>query len=426
MTNRIAVVGVTDPLPPAAAKAVESATLLMGARRHLDSVLGSGVFRSAGPGRVHGRAVGSRHLVLGADGVNLDAALDVVHDALASMGRVCVLASGDPGFFGIVRSLAERFGSSTLDVHPAPSSVSLAFARLGLPWDDALVVSAHGRSLAEAAAVAASSSAMIAGPNAAKVAVLTSTDAPPEALGRALIAAGMMADRVVVASRLGCVDETIEELTLEDLAAGQFDPLSIVVLLRGEGVAPSPSLAWARSPHAYLHRAGMITKSEVRAVVLARLELPAAGVLWDIGAGSGSVGIEASILSAGLQVVAVERDRNACGQIRVNAAAAGISVQVVQGEAPDVFDSLPQPDRIFVGGGGINVLDAALARLHPDGRLVATYAGLDRAAQAYERLGSMAQVAISHAEPLGESMRLVAADPVFVCSGPAKERGLER
>lgn len=410
MNGRIVVLGVTDPLSPAAAKALESAALLVGARRHLESVLGSGAFRNTALGK--GGSV--RQLVLGADGVNLEAALNAIQDALdVDAGRVCVLASGDPGFFGIVRSLAERFGPSMLDVHPAPSSVALVFARLGLPWDDAHVVSAHGRSLGEAVAFVASAAV----PNVAKVAVLTAPDAPPEALGVALIAAGTEVDRVIVGSRLGGADETIEEFTLEELAAGQFDPISVVVLLRGSGIAPHSTLAWGRPEHAYMHRAGMITKSEVRAVVLARLELPAAGVLWDIGAGSGSVGIEAAGLSAGLHVVAVERESAACEQIRSNAAVVGVSVHVVHGEAPGVLDSLPQPDRIFVGGGGIEVLDAALARLHPDGRLVATYAALDRAVQAYYRLGSMSQVAISHVEPLGDSVRLVAADPVFVCSG---------
>jgi precorrin-6Y C5,15-methyltransferase (decarboxylating) len=388
--ERIIVVGFSEPLPPAAAKDLWETDLVVGSARLLDAV--------GTPGR---------RLVLGAGGAGLAEALDAI---AAEPGRVGVLASGDPGFFGVVRALAERFGPAALDVHPAPSSVSVAFARLGLPWDDALVASTLGRPLEEAAALAA---------GAAKAAVLCGAGTPPEALGRALLDAGARFDRVAVASRLGSPDERVEEMTLPALAAGRFEPASVVVLVRGDGVAEAPVLAWGRPSRAYLHRGGMITKSEVRAVVLARLELPAAGVLWDVGAGSGSVGIEAAALVAGLRVLAIERDPAACDRMRANAGAASVAVEVVCGDAPAAFDSLPAPDRVFVGGGGLAALDAALERLRPGGRVVATYAALDRAAEAWRRLGHLVQVSISRAEPLGPagSPRLVAADPVFVCWG---------
>lgn len=392
MPEAILVVGVTDPLPTAAAKALAEADLVVGSERLLRLV---GFER---PGAV----------VLGAGGASLAEALDAV---AACAGRVCVLASGDPGFFGIVRALAERFGSDALEVHPAPSSVSLAFARLGLPWDDALVVSTLGRPLEEAAVVAAGG---------AKVAVLCCPGAPPEAVGRALLDAGATFDRVAVCSRLGSEGERVDRLSLGALAAGRFEPASVVVLVKGDGVATVPVLAWGRPSRAYLHRGGMITKSEVRALVLARLELPAGGVLWDLGAGSGSVGIEAAGLVPALRVVAVERDAAACTRIRHNAGAAGVALEVVEGEAPAVLEGLPRPDRVFVGGGGLAVLDAALARLAPDGRLVATYAALDRAAEAWRRLGEMVQVSLSRAQPLAGAVRLVAADPVFVCWGPTE------
>jgi precorrin-6B C5,15-methyltransferase / cobalt-precorrin-6B C5,C15-methyltransferase len=390
--ERITVVGFTEAPLPAAAKALSEADLVVGSLRLLDAIGTAG-----------------RRLVLGAGGVGLAEALDAI---AAEPGRVGVLASGDPGFFGIVRALAERFGPATLDVHPAPSSVSLAFARLGLPWDDALVASTLGRPLEEAAALAA---------GAAKAAVLCGAGSPPEALGRALLDAGARFDRVAVATRLGSADEWVEEMTLPALAAGRFEPASVVVLVRGDGVAAAPVLVWGRPSRVYLHRGGMITKSEVRSVVLARLELPAAGVLWDVGAGSGSVGIEAAALVAGLRVFAIERDPAACTRIRANAGAAGVAVEVIAGEVPPALADLPDPDRVFVGGGGLAALDAAVERLRPGGRVVATYAALDRAAEAWRRLGNMVQVSISRAELLGPggSPRLVAADPVFVCWGPS-------
>jgi precorrin-6Y C5,15-methyltransferase (decarboxylating) len=394
--ERITIVGVTDPLGPATAKALSEADLVVGSQRLLDAV------------GTTGAASRLRGLVLGTGGASLSETLDAV---AAEGGRVCVLASGDPGFFGITRALAARFGPAALEVHPAPSSVSLAFARLGLPWDDALVASTLGRGLDGAATLAA---------GAAKVAVLCAAGTPPEALGRALLDRGARFDRVAVASRLGTAAERVEEMTLAALAAGRFDPASVVVLVRGDGVAASPVLVWGRPARAYLHRAGMITKSEVRAVVLARLELPAEGVLWDVGAGSGSVAVEAAGLLPALRVFAVERDPVAGERIRANAGAAGVAVEVVSGEAPAALDGLPRPDRVFVGGGGLGVLDAVLARLAPGGRVVATYAALDRAAEGWRRLGEMVQVSISRAAPLAGAVRLVAADPVFVCWGPPR------
>src|SRR5436309_13146118 len=146
----------------------------------------------------------------------------------------------------------------------------------------------------------------------------------------------------------------------------------------------------------------MITKAEVRAVVLSKLQLPATGVLWDVGAGSGSVAVECAAVAPGLDVYAVERD---AAELAANAVATGI--HVVEGEAPAAFSALPDPDRIFVGGGGLDVLDAALRRLGPAGRVVATFAALDRAAAAAFRLGHLAQVSLARGSRLPDgSFRL--------------------
>lgn len=367
--------------------AIEAAPLVVGAPRHL---------RTLTP--------------IGARTLPIDGPLADVLDALErERGGVCVLASGDPGFFGIARVLAERFGPDRLDVHPAPSSVSLAFARLGLPWDDAAVISAHGRPLAEAARRAVRH---------AKAAVLVAPDAPPEALGRELCALGPPHRRAAVCTRLGEPDERVDVLTVEELAAGSFDPMSVVVLLDGDGVAEAPTLEWGRSEERFAARDGLVTKAEVRAVVLGKLALPPAGVVWDVGAGSGSVAIEIAALAPGVRVMAVERGGEDVRRIEANASAHGVTVDVVHGEAPGALDALPEPDRAFVGGGGIAVLDAVLARLSPDGRVVATFAALDRAAAAYQRLGNLAEVSIARGRPLAGGVRLQAENPVFVVWGP--------
>ncbi|MDQ2727686.1 MAG: precorrin-6y C5,15-methyltransferase (decarboxylating) subunit CbiE, partial [Actinomycetota bacterium] len=202
----------------AATTALHAADVVIGARRHLDAL------PSSTPGqRVAYSSIGEL--------------LDLVGASLGGPRSVCVLASGDPGFFGVVRILVARFGCA-VSVHPAPSSVSLAFARAGLPWDDAMVVSAHGRSLKAGLA------AVVAAP---KVAVLTGPDTPPEAIGRAL---GAGAERDVwVCSRLGEAGETVVRTDIAGLAAGRFDPLSVVVVTRrpSGGTAPA-TVTWASAP----------------------------------------------------------------------------------------------------------------------------------------------------------------------------------
>ncbi len=380
-----------EPVGKAAGRALEGADLVVGGRHQLDAC----------------RPLAARTLAI-------EGGLGPVLDAVeAEPGRVCVLASGDPGFFGVVRALAERLGPERLEVHPAPSSVALAFARLGLPWDDATVVSAHGRPLAEAAAVAA---------GAAKVAVLVSPDSPPEALGRALLERGAGPRRVAVCARLGEPGERVDETDLEGLAAGTWEQRSVVVLVeRAAAVAPAPVLAWGRPEAAFASRGGMVTKGEVRAVALGKLALPATGVLWDVGAGSGSVAVEAAALAPGLLVVAVERRADDAGRIRANAERHGVAVEVVEGEAPAALANLPDPDRAFVGGGGLAVLDAVLARLRPGGRVVATFAAVDRAAAGADRLGNLVQVSVHRGVPVGGSTRLQAENPVFVAWGPGAD-----
>lgn len=339
----------------------------------------------------------------------LDELVELCIDRAAGGQRVCVLASGDPGFFGIVRILAARLGSDALQVHPAPPAVSLAFARAGVPWDDAVVATCHGRPI-EAAV-----QAVLDHP---KVAVLVSRDDPPQALGRALLDLGCPDRRVWVCSNLGAPEEAVERTDLAGLAAGCFDPLSVVVLVApGAEVAPTAGTGWGADEATFEHRAGLITKGEVRAVVLGKLALPGTGVLWDVGAGSGSVGVEAAWLAPGLQVFAVEREPDACEQIRRNAR--GTTVRVVEGSAPEALADLPDPDRAFVGGGGTHVLDAVLERARPGATVVATYAMVDAALAAAERLGSLVQVQLSRGVPIGPDgrLRLAAENPVFVVWG---------
>ena len=327
----VTVIGVADErldlLSPEARQALVEAEVVVGGRRQL-------WLWQSWPGRPPVGPGGwtPETLEVGADVDEL--ARTVRQRAVEASRRVCVLASGDPGFFGIVRALVRMVDRRALRVLPAPSSVSQAFARLGLPWDDAMVVSVYGRSLADAASILRT---------APKAAVLTSPDSPPEAVGRALLEAGAIMDLVAVCSRLGSSEERVTELTLSDLAAGRFDPLSVVVLI-GPGSLPlvgwapgharqeggdangpvsAKVLAWGLPDSAFTHRAGMITKAEVRSVALGKLALPAAGVLWDVGAGSGSVAVECALLRPGLTVLAVEESPDDAARASTNAVGPG-------------------------------------------------------------------------------------------------------
>ncbi len=252
----ITVIGTGTGAPPSVrdAEALDAATLVVGARRHLTAA------------RVPAAA---EQVAMGPLGPALDAIEKARADGAA---RVVVLASGDPGFFGIVRVLAERFGADALDVRPGAASVAVAFARVGLPWDDAVVVSAHGRDLRTAVNVCRAYP---------KTAVLTGPGAGPAELGAEL--AYRSADRVlVVASALGDPErERVERLTPAQAAEREWDAVSVVLCLdesrsvaagqrtvAGRHLGPS---RWALDESAFAHRDSMITKFEVRALALARL-----------------------------------------------------------------------------------------------------------------------------------------------------------
>lgn len=301
------------------------------------------------------------------DLTDVTAALEAV-TGTAPAERVVVVASGDPGFFGIVRALRARGAEPR--VIPAVSSVALAFAALGLPWDDALVASAHGRAPRRALAAA------LAHP---KTAILTAPGtAEPAYFAGPLLAAGR---HVHVAERLGTPDERITEITAH--AGGDFahpnvlityDPVRVVGArgrLAGHQGAPD---GWALPESAYDHRDGQVTKAEVRALALARLA-PRPGVtVWDVGAGSGSVAVECARFGA--YAIAVERDADQGVRVRANAGRHGAYVRVVTGSAPEALADLPDPDAVFVGGGDTAVLDAVLRRA--PARVVVALASIDR------------------------------------------------
>jgi precorrin-6Y C5,15-methyltransferase (decarboxylating) len=389
----ITVIGLDgSPLSALARERLSAASLVMGGRRHLrDTDLPAGT-----------ATVALR-----------DDPAEALRQVLDSDGDVVVLASGDPGFFGVLRLLREQLPPEQVEVLPALSSIALSFARAGLPWDDAVVVSAHGRDPRPAVA------ACRAHP---KVAVLTSTGAGPAELGAAL--AGV-ARRMCVVERVGLDGERVTWLTPDQAAAREdWDPLNVVLVVDdGRAVAPDKGwlagrtqpAGWALPEDAFEHRAGMVTKPEVRALVLARLGPRLGDLVWDVGAGSGSVAVECARLGAA--VVAVERDDP--HHLEANAQAFGVDVQIVHGAAPAALEGLPAPDAVFVGGGGLDVV-RAVAERRPQ-RLVIALATVERVAPVLDALHDWAPEAVllesSRLQPLGTGHRLVPTNPVFVVAG---------
>lgn len=391
-------------LPESARARIARGVLVVGAARHLACIEAGRRFELSG---------------------DLGPALDAIASAA---GEAVVLASGDPGFFGIVRALAERFGRERIEVLPGVSCVAAAFARAGLSWDDAVVVTAHGRNPRTAVNTCRAH---------AKVAVLTAPDFGPVALASLLIGTGR---RLVVAECLGEPDERVVEGSAETIARGRFrDPNVVLVLDEPRAVAPKgvswprrlTPQSWALPEEAFEHRAGMITKSEVRALALARLGPGLGDLVWDVGAGSGSVGIECA--RHGAAVIAVERQERACRMIERNAARHGVCLEVVCGEAPQSLASLPEPDAVFVGGSGREfeeVLRIASFRVR---RAVAVaIAGIERVAPAARVLAAegleveAVLLQASRLQPVGsgpctgapgELHRLAPLNPVFMVSG---------
>ncbi|MET7682940.1 precorrin-6y C5,15-methyltransferase (decarboxylating) subunit CbiE [Streptomyces sp. NPDC005423] len=414
----ITVVGTgTVPGAPVTDDALGRARLVVGGRRHLAA--------AAVPGD-------AERVVLGA----LAPALDTVEAYVRKGEPVVVLASGDPGFFGIVRVLAERFGADALDVRPGVSSVAAAFARLGLPWDDAVVASAHGRDLRTAVNVCRAHP---------KVAVLTGPGAGPAELGAAL--AHRTEGRVlVVATGLGSDEESVERVTPAEAAVRDWGTAVSVVLCLDESRAPGGPRTvagapagpdrWALEEREFSHRSSMITKFEVRALALARLGPRRGELVWDVGAGSGSVAVECARLGAA--VTAVEKTRDGVERIRANARAHGVEVHTVHGTAPavlDGLDGLDDPDAVFVGGGGRELPAVVTACARRARRtVVVAMAALDRVPAAREALagagfaveGVLLQA--SRLTPLpGDVTRLAAANPVFLLWGvrpPAPREGV--
>jgi precorrin-6B C5,15-methyltransferase / cobalt-precorrin-6B C5,C15-methyltransferase len=334
-----------------------------------------------------------------------------VGELMAFRGRqVCVLASGDPFFYGIGSVLAQHVSPEETVVVPAPSAFSLAAARLGWALPDIALVSLHGRALDRIRPQLHPG---------ARVLALTSDSEGPAALARLLASTGFGASRLVVLEALGGARERIRTTTATQFNLGDIAELNIVAV-EVEASPGARMLAYAPGLDDDLfEHDGQITKREIRAVTLSSLAPLRGQVLWDIGAGAGSVAIEWMLAHPSLRAAAIEARADRAARIRRNAGSFGVSeLEVVEGRAPEALSGLATPDAIFVGGGasGGGVLDAAIAALLSGGRLVVNAVTLETEAELIARHGllggALTRIGVSRAGRVGGKTAWRPAMPV--------------
>ncbi|MFJ6699649.1 precorrin-6y C5,15-methyltransferase (decarboxylating) subunit CbiE [Streptomyces sp. NPDC091272] len=341
MADRVTVIGWDgSPLTPAATSALSAATLVAGAPHHL---------------ALSDVPAGAERIRLGS--VDLAARRIAGH-----RGTAVVLADGDPGFFGVVRTLRAPAYGLEVEVVPAVSAVATAFARAGMPWDDAQVVVAHRRTLRRAVNVCRAHT---------KVAVLTSPGAGPAEL--ALLLDGVHRT-FVICEELGTDRESITVLTSDRAADHVWRDPNVVIVIGGTQ-APAEGSGWlaGREPGYPQELRGWALRSEeygedladgetsgLRAAQLARLGPRPGDLVWDIGSGSGALAVEAARFGAA--VIAVDASADACVRNTAAARRFGVQLQVVHGQAPHVLEDLPEPDVVRIGGGGAPVVQACVDR----------------------------------------------------------------
>ena len=342
------------------------------------------------------------------------------HLAHPHPGLVVVLTSGDPLFFGLGRQLLQILPAEILTFHPHPSSIQLAFSRIKLPWQEAALVSAHARSLERLTQCLKT--------GADPIAVLTDSTNTPGAIARLVQGLDLPTSyQLWVCENLGGPEEKVQAFALDAVQDKTFAPLNVVVL---QQLTKPPLLQelplFGIADHHFLSfrdRPGLMTKREVRVQILAELALQPGQVIWDIGAGTGSVSVEIARLVPDSQVWAIEKTAAGCQLIRQNTSRFKTSqITVVHGKAPDVLVDLPQPHRVFIGGSSgqlVEVLKQCTQHLWLGGRIVIALATLENLAAMSHWLaehpewqGQFHQIACSRSTAVGPYKRWTPLNPV--------------
>lgn len=364
---------------------------------------------------------GKRHLQLAAPLIRGEASpwprpfATAIGKLLARRGEpVCVLASGDPMLFGIGAIIARSVPAEEMEIIPAPSSFSLAAARMGWPLAEVEMLSLHGRSLDLIRPLLHPGRRLL---------VLTSDAESPAAIAPLMTEAGFGPSRITLLEALGGPDERVRVAEAKDFGLGVIHPLNLLAVeVRAEREAPIIPLTAGRSENMFEHD-GQITKYEVRAVVMALLAPRRGEYLWDVGAGSGSIGIEWMLAHPSMRCTAVEAKFERAERIGRNAARLGVpGLQVVEAPAPAALTALAAPDAIFIGGGATvpGVINHCMEALRSGGRLAVAAVTLETesllASLHGAHGGQLLRVEISRAEPLGNMTGWRPARPVAIWS----------
>jgi precorrin-6Y C5,15-methyltransferase (decarboxylating) len=374
-----------------ACAAISSASVVFGGRRHLE-LAASAIIGEARPWPTP-----------------FDAAM---RDVVALRGRkVCVLASGDPFFFGVGATLSHHVPAEEFTAYPAPSAFSLAASKLGWPLQEIETVSLHARPLDLIRPLLHPGRRIIA---------LTSDEKGPAELAALLTKTGFGRSQMTVLEALGGEAERVRRVQANEFALGDINVLNVVAVeVAAEADARILPRAFGLDDALFEHD-GQITKREVRALTLSALAPRRGELLWDIGAGSGSIGIEWMLADPSMKAIAIEANGERAARIGRNASAFGVpALRVIEGEAPVALIGLPTPDAIFIGGGGSEpgVLDTAIASLKPRGRLVANAVTLEMEAVllgVHTRLGgNLVRIDVSRVAPIGAMHGWKPAMPVM-------------
>jgi precorrin-6B C5,15-methyltransferase / cobalt-precorrin-6B C5,C15-methyltransferase len=405
--SKIYIVGVNeggpDSLTASARQIIEGAEILAAGKRLLTMWPDLGVER----------------LVIGA---NMDETMDRI--AARRDQRVVILASGDPGFFGIAKRVVARFGRDQVEIIPNVASVQLAFARIKENWDDAVFVSAHGRPMEDILPAVRSGR---------KIAILTDDTNSPARIASLLLDKGLAGFKAYVCENIGRADERITESNVETLAGMEFAPLNVLILI---GTEDGQIQDWPLGiPDGEFNRQesqrGLITKREVRVLSLCALQLTENSTVWDIGAGTGSVAIEAARLAKRGHVYAVEKNHERVETIKANVKKfAAYNVTPIEGRGEDLLAALPDPDAVFIGGSGGSIdriLAGAGRRLKPGGRIVlnmVTLENLHGALEGLKRMNFQAEITlvnIAKSADILNMTRFEPLDPVFIVTARRKD-----
>ncbi len=340
----------------------------------------------------------------------------------AGSRRTVVLASGDPLFYGTARYVCAKLGKDRFEVVPHVSSMQLAFARVKESWEEAFLANLAGQSIERVIDRVRTSET---------AGLFTSEQWPPAAVARTLLDHGIDAFQAYVCENLGSPDERVTQGSLAEIAKESFAPLNVMILVR-KAKAPEQAgqvgtRTFGNPDECFLQsrpKRGLLTPSEVRSLALAELQLKPTSVMWDVGAGSGSVGLEGARLARDGKVFAIEMDPDDHALIRENAARFGVTnLDPILGKAPEAWAALPDPDAIYVGGSGRDVamlVEGAWQRLKAGGRLVTACNSIENLAAMHSLLRSRStdaaywMVNIARGYEQMDRIRFEAINPIFL------------